>query len=316
MSPFLITLGTVAVLLFVAAPGFLLIRRNMISEACIPGISKILLFVCQPCLAIYTFLSTESTAEKLAGIGVFSLLCLGIHAVILGSAFLVLRKKSAGQVIYRILTIGCAFGNCAFFGIPILEALMPAAFSDVALYTTVYALIMNVLGWTVGSAIIAHDLTYISIRKILINPAMIGTAVAFLLFVLHAPIAENLPNLFSMITVVARMATPLSMLVMGMRLGTMDIGRLFSDWRIYLTIAVKQFLMPLFAFGTICALPIDLSLRQTFFVLCACPAASIVLNFAEILGEGQKEAANTVLLSTILSILTLPVMMLLFPFLS
>ena len=50
-----------------------------------------------------------------------------------------------------------------------------------------------------------------------------------------------------------------------------------------------------------------------FFITCSCPAASIVLNFAEIVGEGQKSAANLVLVSTLLSILTLPLMMLLLP---
>ena len=199
------------------------------------------------------------------------------------------------------------------FGIPVIEALIPDVASEVILFTTVYSLIMNVLGWTVGSAIITRDRRYITLRKIFVNPAMIGTLVALLLYVLRLPVAEKLPRLFSMITTTARMATPLSMLVMGMRLGTMKLGRLFSEPRIYVSVAVKQLVMPLCALLLVLFLPIDLPLRQTFFIICACPAASIVLNFSEILGRGQKEAANAVLLSTILSILTLPVMMLFFP---
>jgi len=45
--------------------------------------------------------------------------------------------------------------------------------------------------------------------------------------------------------------------------------------------------------------------------MCACPVASVVQNFAELLGEGQDIAANTVLLGSICSIATLPVLALL-----
>jgi predicted permease len=176
---------------------------------------------------------------------------------------------------------------------------------------------MNVLGWTVGSAIIAQDIKYMSLKKVFVNPAMIGVGVALLIYVSGI----NFPaELDSMISAAARMATPLSMIVMGMRLATMDIKNMFTDLRIYLTVAVKQLLMPLIAFGTVMLLlfttKVDVSLLRVFFITCSCPAASIVLNFAEIVGEGQKNAANLVLISTLLSIVTLPVMMLLLPFIA
>jgi predicted permease len=47
------------------------------------------------------------------------------------------------------------------------------------------------------------------------------------------------------------------------------------------------------------------------YILACCPVAVVVPNFAEMLGEGQKESANTVLLGTLLCIVTLPVMLLL-----
>ena len=62
---FLTALRAVAVLLLAALPGYILMKRKMLSEACIPGFSKILLFVTQPCLAIYTFRSAEYSLEKL-----------------------------------------------------------------------------------------------------------------------------------------------------------------------------------------------------------------------------------------------------------
>ena len=308
---FTIALIAVAVLLLTAVPGFLLIKCKIINEDCTVGFSKILLYVTQPCLAIYTFKSTEYSLSKLADIGVFALLTLGIHAIMLLSSFLIFRR-SYKKVIYRIITISNTFGNCAFFGIPVIEALLPESAPDLIIFTTVYALVMNVLGWTVGSAIISQDTKYITLKKIFINPAIIGTFTALILFIFEIPIQKDL---FSMITATARMATPLSMLIMGMRLGTMSLKSMFTDIKVYFTVAVKQIVMPLIAFAALLALPISPEVKCTFFIICACPAASIVLNYAEIVGEGQKEAANIVLFGTILSIVTLPVIMLLLPFL-
>lgn len=313
MSVFLIALLAVGVLLLSAVPGFLLMKKKMLSEDCIPGFSKVLLFVCQPCLAVYTFSTVPFSTQMLINIGIFAILMIFIHALMLGGAYLVLRKK-AEKAIYRIITIGTTFGNCAFFGIPIIEALLPVEASGLIVYTTVYAVVMNVLGWTVGSAIIAHDIKYMSVKKVFVNPAMIGVAAALLIYVSGIDFPTELDN---MISSAARMATPLSMIVMGMRLATMDIKSMFTDVKIYLTVAVKQLLMPLIAFGTVMLLialtDIDRSVLKVFFITCSCPAASIVLNFAEIVGEGQKSAANLVLVSTLLSILTLPLMMLLLP---
>ncbi len=310
MSTLFIALKAVALLLIIAVPGYILMKKRMIGEQCIPGFSKVLLFVCQPCLAVFSFSMLEFSTEVLINLGIFALLIILIHAVMLGGAYLVLRKK-AKEPIYRIITIGTTFGNCAFFGIPIIEALMPEVASELIVYTTVYAVVMNVLGWTVGSAIISQNTKYISVKQIFLNPAMIGAVVAVLIYVLRIDFSVEVDN---MIEYTARMATPLSMIVMGMRLATMDLKRVFADLRIYATIAIKHVVMPLIAFCVVLIFKdVDADLRRTLFVTCACPAASIVLNFSEIIGEGQDSAANLVLVSTILSIATLPLLMLLMP---
>ena len=312
MNTFFVALLAVASLLLIAIPGFILIKKKMLTEDCIPGFSKVLLFVCQPCLAVFSFMKLEFSWELLWNLGIFALLIIAVHAIMLGGAYLSLKSR-AKEPIYRIMTIGTTFGNCAFFGIPIIEALMPESAASLIAYTTVYAVVMNVLGWTVGSAIISGDAKYISLKKIFLNPAMIGTAIALLIFAFGIDFPKEING---MIEYTARMATPLSMIVMGMRLGTMDMKRVFIDLRVYLTIAIKQFLMPLVALLILLLLPgLDLGLRRTFFITCSCPIASIVLNFSEIVGEGQEAGANLVLVSTITSILTLPVMMLLLPLL-
>ncbi len=311
MDIFLIALIAAAVLLLAAVPGYLLIKTKTVSEECISGFSKLLLFVCQPCLAVYSFSTIDFSLKKLGEIGIFALLCLAIDIIMLGASYLILRKKCK-EAIYRIITIATTFSNCAFFGIPIIEAIMGEAASEVLVYTTVFAVIMNIVGWTLGSAIIAQDIKYMSVKKIFLNPATIGAIVALFIFILKIQFPSELSSL---ITQTARMSTPLSMIIMGMRLATMKFPSLFKDMRVYAAIAIKQLIMPLVAFALVYFLPISPEIKQAFFIICACPVASVVLNFAEIVGEGRKEAASCVLLGTAFSVLTLPITMLLLPLL-
>ncbi len=308
---FTIALIAVAVLLLAAVPGWILIKRGMVSESSIADLSKVLLFVAQPCLAVYSFLGLEFSWELLSRLGIFALLTAAIILIMLGSAFLILRKKY-DSAIYRIMTIATTFSNCAFFGIPIIEALIPDGSPELIAYTTVFAVVMNIAGWTLGAAIIARSTSYMSLRKIILNPATLGLIAALIVFIFEIPFH---PDIEKMITTAGLMATPLSMIIMGMRLGTVRLASLFTNLKVYTTIAVKQLAMPLIAFLLLLFIPIPTETKQAFFIISACPVASVVLNFAEILGEGQREAANTVLLGTILSILTLPIMMLLMPLL-
>lgn len=303
---FLITLGAVAVLLLMALVGYLLAKGRVLSKNATADISKILIYVSQPTLAIYTFMSTEYSPQKLVDIGIFALIVLLIHVIVMGTSYFVLRKKCQDPI-YRIMTIATTMSNCAFFGIPILEALYPGQSNDLIIYTVVYAVVMNIIGWTIGSAIISQNVKYISVKKMLTNPALIGAAVALVLFVTETPITEA-ETLFSIITATAKMSTPLSMMAMGIRLSEMKFKDVFTDYRIYLTIAVKQFAMPLVAFLIVWIFGIDVWLARSFFIISACPAASVVLNYSEIVGAGQREAASIVLLSTMLSIVTLPIM--------
>jgi predicted permease len=91
---------------------------------------------------------------------------------------------------------------------------------------------------------------------------------------------------------------------------------LFCNLKQYAVIAVKNIGFPLFAFASLYFVPVEGYLKQALFIICCCPVANMVLSFSERLGEGQKTAANVVLLSTISCLLTLPVMCLLLPFLA
>ena len=214
MGIFLAALIAVAILLLTATPGYIFIKKRMISRECIPGLSKILLYVCQSSLVIYTFASTPFSVDMLKNLGIFMIATVLIHAVMLIGACLILRKKFS-SVSARISTIATTFANSAFFGIPIIEAVMGEGASELIIYTTVYAMVMNLLGWTAGSAIISKSRKYISVKKLFINPYMISVIVALPLFIFSLSLPAQLEN---MLMILGKSTTPVSMLIIGMSL--------------------------------------------------------------------------------------------------
>ncbi|MBR5140811.1 MAG: AEC family transporter [Clostridia bacterium] len=309
MPIFFSALIAVAVLLLVASPGYIFIKKGFVSDECISAFSKLLLFVCQPALVLYTFISTEFSVEILRDLGVFVIASILIHAVMLGSVTLILRKRFS-SVAARISTIAVTFANSAFFGIPIIEAVMGERALGLVIYTTVYAMVMNLLGWTVGSAIISKSKRYITAKKLFINPYMISVLIALPLFIFSPEIPGQLS---SMITVLGKATSPISMIIIGMRLAKVDLKKLLTNARIYLVSFTKLVVMPTVAFAIIYFFPIGADAKSVFYIIAACPTASIVLNFSELIGEGQEEAVSSVLMATVLSVVTLPFMMLMLP---
>lgn len=301
---FFLTLTTVGVLLLYAVPGFILSKTKAVTTDSLPALSKILMYVCQPCLTLYTFDDIDFTAVLFRDMAIFFVVITVLQLCTIGVFYLIFRKKQ-GEVRYRVYTIASTFGNCAFFGVPILESLFPG--SNAVAFSNMYFASMSLLGWTVASAVIAHDRKYISVRKIVLNPAVLVMAVALPLFVFGVKLPAQL---YTPVSVVGKMSTPMCMLVLGIRLGEMRLKSVFGGGLNYLIVLVKQMLFPLLALGVAYLLPWDEYARQAMFVLACCPVASVVLNFAELLGEGQEDAADMLLLGTILSIVTMPVMLL------
>lgn len=313
MQTFLTTLITVSIMLLFAVPGFILIKVKAVKAESIPAFSKVLMYVCQPALTLYSFNKADFTPELGINLLIFFAIITVAQLLLIGVFFLIFRKKME-NVRYRIATIATTLSNCSFLGVPLLEALFPE-WQNAAVYSMIYFLSMNLLGWTLFSAIITRDKKYVSVKKIVFNPATLSILVAlpffFMGFKLDGTNGEFLAQFNSAIYILGKMTTPLCMLVLGMRLATLPIKPLFTSPLQYLAVGINQIVFPLLMLGVLTLLPVATELKWCMYIMCACPVAAVVQNYAEILGEGQDVAANTVLLGTLASIATLPLLALL-----
>ena len=121
-----------------------------------------------------------------------------------------------------------------------MEYLIPNT-PDVLVYSASFSMSMNIIAWTLGLVMITGDKKYVSIRSLVANPATIAYVIAIPLFVLGI----KLPNLFAeYIEMLGRMSTVVCMTVIGMRLGTKSLKRIFSDTRVYYAAVSKLIIFP------------------------------------------------------------------------
>ena len=105
MAILLTAFFTVLILLAVSAGGFIMQKRGMVCESCIPGFSKVLLYVCQPCLAIYTIYEADRSVDSIKRLLVFAGLLAVIFLLVMGGAFLLLPRDPT-----KSLTLAWDFG--------------------------------------------------------------------------------------------------------------------------------------------------------------------------------------------------------------
>lgn len=302
---FLITVTTVGVMLMYSAPGYALVKSGKIKSESISAFATVLMYVCQSCLVVYSFQKVDYTPQLFKNMLIFFVMAVAMQALLLGGYYFLFRKRYK-NVRWRIATIAGVFGNCAFMGVPILEHLLPH-YPTAVVFSAVYSISMNLLGWTLASAIIANDKKYIRPRNFFFNPSMIALYVALPLFFTHTYIGGNVFG--DAVFLLARMTTPLCMLIMGMRLATVPLSKVVTSKLNYFVLLMKQFIMPLIGLVVVYFLPVEHDMKLTFYIICCCPVASVVLNYSEMIGEGQDTAANLVLFGTFSSIITIPVMM-------
>lgn len=306
MNSFFTALVTVFIMLFYAVPGFILVKTKLIKGDGIQNFAKLLMYVCSPMLVLYSFMQIDFSWQLMGKMGFTFIFAISIMLLFVFIFSLVFKKKW-DDARYRVYTLATVFPNCAFMGVPILQAVLPE-YPEAIAFSVMFSMALNISGWTVGSFVISRDKKYISVKKIVLNPQVFALAVAIPLFIFGVKLPSQVND---MVTLLGKMTTPLCMLIMGMRLALTPIKGIFNKPMQYVIMCFKQLVLPLIIYLILLPLPLDANMKASIYIIFGCPVASVILSFAEMLGKGQDTAANMVLLGTSLSAVTIPVICLL-----
>ena len=335
---------SVLLLIAMAVPGYLLVKTKMLPEKAITYLSVLLLYVSQPFLSIRSFLEVSYTPQLAINLAVVFGVSMLAQGVIFGAVLLILRRRfddpaqSAALIAEgyiggnsytsepalvaeidrcvkgranRAVVLASAFGNVGFFGVPVLQFLFPDAHDAIA-YSAVFIVSLNLMSWTVGSYVLTGDKKHVSLKRALVNPQTVTLVISLPLFFAGVSESDLPETVNTIIGYLADMTAPLCMIILGMRFALAPLVQLFKDYRVYIASFVKILVFPLMVYLVLMPFEMDEMLRVSLVLLSGMPAATINLNLAELYGADQTTAANSILMSTVLSIVTIPVLMLLF----
>lgn len=301
---FTLMFSNVSMILVYMIAGYMLCKSKKAKVTSAKSMSALLLYVLSPCMIINSFLQLEFSKESFVKISKYFLVTLVIQLLFFGVLFLVFGRKY-NDARYRILSVGAALGNVGFLGMPIIAAIFPDE-PIVLCYSSINVLTMNLIVFTVGIFLITNNKKFISTKSAIMNPTTISILIALPLYFFGVKFPSNVMN---SIGILAKAVTPMCMIILGMRLSEANLKDIFTRPFVYITCALKLIAFPLFAFLCVHFLPfLDDILKTTVVVLACTPSGAVIESLAELHECEQEFAANVVLMTTILCVLTIPVM--------
>lgn len=297
LANFLTVLGQVATLFLLMSVGFALEKGNKLDHVGTEQISVLLLWVVAPCIVIDSFqVDFDPALSHTLLVGsVAMFLSYAVYFVVTLAFF---RREET--TMRNMLRMGAMFGNTGFMGLPLVQAVLG---NGAMVYAVLNLGIFNVVVWSFGVMLVGGKEAF-SPKKAVLNPGVISVVVGLLLYLTGL----RLPGpIFSTVHFLGAMNTPLAMVVIGAQMARADLLSTFRAKKLYAASAIKLLLMPVVT----ALLFYPLGLKPDFFVavviLSAAPTAGISSMFAETYHRHSAQAAQLVTLSTLLSILTLPV---------
>ena len=182
------------------------------------------------------------------------------------------------------------------------------------LYGCVFMSVQLVFIWTHSKKIISRESTY-DWRKIVLNINMISIAIGIVLFLTRIHLPEDINSTLS---AVGGMIGPASMIVTGMLFAGMDFKQIFASKRVYFVTFLRLIVVPaitlvLIKFSYLASLSSNgPKIMLIVFLAIITPSASTVTQMCQVYGNDSQYASAINVVTTLLAIITMPLMVMLF----
>ena len=265
------------------------------------NVSNLLLMVVNPILII-TVYQTSYDPELVRGL-LFAFAAAAVTHV-LGILISGVLIRSGGGADTCIERFSAMYSNCGFIGIPLIGSVL----GDTGIfYISAYMVIFNLFSWTPrrdahGGEILPEESEG---RRALadVHHNMPGGGP-----VLHPP--EIPAVLLDSMNYVADMNTPLAMMVAGFSVAQADIGKMCRNLRLYYTSALKLLVFPLCTVLLLLLFRLPSDVAMTTLIAAACPTATTCTMMAIRYKQNYTYASEIFAMSTVLSVVTIPLLVL------
>jgi len=286
--------------------GVVLVRTHLLKSTSSESLSVVALYLVTPCVIIESF-QVKLTSETRDGLMLAFVAAILIHIVLM----VVSKVFEKPLHLNKIEKVSIIYSNAGNLIIPIVTAVMG---KEWIIYSSAYISIQLIALWTHGRITISGD-NHINIKKILVNINMIAIFVGVILFFTGLKLPQIINETF---TSVGDMIGPICMIVAGMLIGDMNLKKILSYKRIYLITFLRMIAYPLIILavlkfsGASTLITNGKTILLISFLATVTPSSATVTQMAQIYGEDAEYASVINVVTTIVCIVTMPIMVALY----
>lgn len=291
--------------------GVYLYKKKHLSNVSSKDLSWLIVNVTNPITLLCSSLSEEEKVS-VGDLGIAFLSFAVMYAILIPLAYLIpmlLNVDRDRRYAYRMLAI---FGNVGFIGIPFASAVLgPKSL----IFVSICCLVFNIIIYTYGAASLKavakeqhpdEDREDVFSAKDIINSGTVMAVITIVVYLLDIKMPDIID---STLNYIADCTTFLSMIVLGVSVAQMVPKEVFTRWRLYVFLILRQILVPvLFIFVMKMFITNELILK-TIAVMAAMPAANMPLMMAKQYGVKEDMISAGIILTTLTSIITIPAVM-------
>ena len=284
--------------------GYLIKKINLVSDKTVDELSDVLLKIILPASIIASGFEGKNSDIKSVGLS-FLIISLCYIFFFLFS-FIVFRGiiKDKGR---RNLAINmCVFANTSFIGLPLVAVLFG---SSGMIYAVIYNLLYNVFMYTLGIRLFGEKNEKLDIKAFVLNPLTLSSILSIVLFFLPLDGGGVVEDFLSTI---GGLSGPLSMMLVGSWLIGVDLKSVLKKPLCYLVSLMRLLILPLSVFFVLSLLDVDELMTDTITLISAIPVGTLNVIFSKKFGGDFHLANETMMQSLVLSVVTIPLIVLLF----
>lgn len=283
--------------------GYIGNKLGVIDEVGNKKYSSLVVNITAPALILASASDSNLSGSKSEALFVLAL-AIGMYGFLMVASLLVrflFRIPKGNEGVYQFMTI---FGNNAFMGIPVVEAIFGNVF-----YASLFNLPNNILIYSFGGYLLGKQQKNETVKtakftwKNICNPGVISATTALILFLMGlkfpTPITDTL-------NCVGAITTPLSMLVIGSSLANLSLRETFVNVRVYAFSLYKLVVLPVMVWFIGRLFIHSFLVLGVLVVISAMPCAAVTVMLCNEYDNDANLAARYVFVSTVLSVLTIP----------
>ena len=185
---------------------------------------------------------------------------------------------------------------------------------DYVIYSSAYIAVQLILLWAQGKNMLCEE-EKLEWKKVFLNVNIISIIAGIVLFLFRIKLPAGVQDVLGMMN---NMIGPLGMLLAGMAIAEVPLKSIFTKKRNYLSVALRLLLYPVLGLFLMKAIQIVVNLENssqillTVYLACVTPACASVTSMAQLYDKDAAYASSLYVLTTLLSIVTMPVMVYLY----